>query len=342
MITIRDVAKRAGVSAITVSRVINNSGSVSSITREQVRRAIQELHYVPNSLARNLRSRQTHTLALVVSDITNPFWTTLARGVEDTAARNGFHVILCNTDEDPTKQANYIDLLLQRQVDGILLAPTANDPLSLTTLKRQNVPCVLIDRRVDSFKADLVTSDNREGARQLTRHLIQLGHRHIAMVSGPDSISTARERIEGYCQALQENGIPVVEALIRRGGYKEDSGRQLVCELLAVEPRPTALFAANNSLAVGALQALHEAGLQVPDDIALVCFDDIPQASSIYPFLTVVAQRPYEMGATAAQLLMERLASQKHRKVREIILDTQLVIRKSCGHGLGPASHSED
>ncbi len=331
MVNIKDVAKLAGVAPITVSRVINHSGSVNPATRERVQRAINELHYVPNTLAQSLRSKQTHTIALLLSDITNPFWTTIARGVEDAAAEKGFHTILCNTDEDPEKEATYLNLLLQRRVDGIVIAPTTNDKLRLTALKRHQLPCVLIDRRVDGFKSDVVCGDNRGGAELLTEHLIRLGHRQIALVSGPHSISSAEERAEGYRAALRKHRIPIEESLIFRGEFKQDSGYQLVKRLLERDPRPTAIFAANNLIAVGALQALREIGLRVPEDIALVCFDDIPYASAIEPFLTVVAQPAYEMGRTAAGLLMERLAATRNIRTREVVLAPELVVRQSCG-----------
>lgn len=331
MVNVKDVAKLAGVAPITVSRVSNNSGSVNPATRERVQKAIDELHYVPNTLAQSLRSKQTHTIALLLSDITNPFWTTIARGVEDAAAEKGFHTILCNTDENPEKEATYLNLLLQRRVDGIVIAPTTNDKLRLTVLKRHQLPCVLIDRRVDGFKSDVVCGDSRGGAELLTEHLIRLGHRQIALVSGPSSISSAEERAEGYRAALRKHRIPVEESLIFHGEFKQDSGYQLVKRLVECDPRPTAIFAANNLIAVGALQALREMGLRVPEDIALVCFDDIPYASAIEPFLTVIAQPAYEMGRTAACLLLERLAATRNIKTREVVLASELVVRQSCG-----------
>jgi LacI family transcriptional regulator len=332
--TIRDVAERAGVSPITVSRVVNNSGYVSTATRKRVEETIDKVSYVPNVLARSLRSKQTHTIALILSDVTNPFWTTVSRGVEDVAAQNGFSVILCNTDEDPDKEARYINVLLRRRVDGLLISPAKKDSKHLHFLSGQKVPCVVIDRKVEGLKADMVRGDSVDGAYQLTKHLIGLGHRRIALISGPSYVSTAEDRVQGYLKALQEYALPVEEQLIRRGEYKQESGYRLVKELLTTEPWPTAIFAANNFIAVGALQALREADLRVPEDIALVCFDDIPQASLIYPFLTVAAQPAYEMGTTAAQMLLERLANTgKRRRKREVIMKTTLIIRKSCGGG---------
>ncbi len=334
MVNIRDVARRAGVAPITVSRVINNSSNVHPATRARVQKAIAELHYVPNTLAKSLRSRQSHTIALILSDITNPFWPTVARGVEDAAAERGFHTILCNTDENPDKEATYLNLLLQRRVDGIIIAPTTNDKDRLALLKRQQVLCVLIDRRVDGFKADVVYGDSREGARLLVEHLLGLGHERIALINGPSSISSAQDREEGYRTALRQRHVRIDENLILRGDFKQDSGYQLTRKIMTRRPRPTAIFAANNFIAIGALQALREVGLRVPEDMALVCMDDIPHVSEIDPFLTVAVQPAYEMGATAARLLIERLTARRNLRPREVVLPPTLIIRRSCGQEL--------
>jgi len=334
-VTIRDVAKLAGVAPITVSRVVNNLPGVSPDTRDRVHKAIAELNYVPNAMAKSLRSQQSRTIALVLTDITNPFWTTVARGVEDTTARRGYNVIFCNTDEDLEKEAKYINILLQRRVDGLIIAPSSNDEQCLLSLKHHNVPCVLIDRRVNGFKADVVRSDSREGARLLTQHLINLGHRRIALLAGPLEVFTSRERLAGFLETMHKNNIPVDDDLVKEGMFEEDGGFQFAREILDCLPRPTAIFAANLSIAIGALRALREAGVRVPEDIGLVCFDDLPQASLIYPFLTVWAQRPYAMGVAAAELLLDRMTSKTRRhKVREIIIDADLIIRKSCGSEL--------
>jgi LacI family transcriptional regulator len=334
-VTIRDVAKLAGVAPITVSRVINSLPGVNQATRERVNKAIAKLNYVPNAMAKSLRSRQTCTIALVLTDITNPFWTTIARGVEDTVAEKGYNVIFCNTDEDLEKETNYINILLQRRVDGLIIAASSDDAQPLLSLKRHNIPCVLIDRKVKGFNADVVRSDNKEGARLLTQHLINLGHHRIAMLAGPFKVFTSRDRLAGYLEALEKNNIPIDDNLIKEGMYEEDGGFQFVKELLGRVARPTAIVAANLSIAIGALRALREAGIRVPEDVGVVCFDDLPQASLIYPFLTVWAQRPYEMGVAAAELLLNQMTSKaKRRKLREIIIDADLVIRKSCGNEL--------
>lgn len=334
MATIRDVAQRAGVSPITVSRVINNSGYVSEETRRRVRAAIEELNYVPNILARSLRSKRTHTLALVITDVTNPFWTTVARGVEDKAVENGFSVILCNTDEDPEKEKSYIEVLLKKRVDGVIIAPVSSKGATLYILAQQSIPFVVIDRRVEGIDADLVIGDSVGGAYELTKHLIELGHQRIAIIAGPEQVSTAEDRLTGYLQALEEFGIPVDEALIKRGKFDQEAGYKLTKELLELEERPTALFAGNNFIAIGALLALREGGVQVPDDMALVTFDEIPQLSAVYPFLTVAAQPAYEMGAIATELLLERLAGEREGN-REVVLKAELILRRSSGAKVG-------
>lgn len=277
MVTVRDVARAAGVSAITVSRVVNASGPVNAITRERVEKAIADLRYVPNGMAKSLKSRQTHTLALVLTDITNPFWTTVARGVEDTAAARGYHVIVCNTDEDPQKELNYINILVQRRIDGMILAPSSNNTERLDLLSRYDMPCVLIDRHVKGKKMDIVRGDNAKGGFALTRHLIGLGHRDIAIMSGPVEVSTASQRLDGYRRALAAHDIPIQPDYIKYGTFKEGSSEQIVKELLAASPRPTAIVAMNNLMCIGALRALRAEGLRVPEDIALVSFDDIPK-----------------------------------------------------------------
>ena len=331
MPTIKDVARRAGVAPITASRVINNSGYVSAETRRRVEAAIEELGYVPNRVARSLRSKRTQTLALVLTDITNPFWTTVARGVEDAARVGGFSVILGNTDESEPREYEYVQVLLQKQVDGFLLVPARHGARSVALIRRQKVPLVVLDRTVEA-NVDTVRSDSVGGARALTHHLISLGHRRIAMLTGPREVSTAVDRALGYRQALEEAGIPVTGDLMRFGPYTQQGGYAMTLSILSLSSRPTAIFAGNNFIAVGALRALREAGLQVPEDMSLVAFDDLPPSFVVEPFLTVAAQRAYEMGQVATQLLLTRLAEQEPGQPQEIVLSTELIVRRSCGN----------
>jgi LacI family transcriptional regulator len=337
MPNIRDVARRAGVSTVTVSRVLNDSGAVSEDTRKKVEDAIEELSYVPNLLARGLRSNRTDTLALVIPDITNPFWTTVARGVEDKAIENGFSVILCNTDEDPEKQKSYIEILVSKRVDGVVIAPVNRDVSALSSFSGHGIAYVLIDARIEGIDTDLVLGDSIGGAYGLVSHLAGLGHRRIAIIAGPEQAPTAQDRLSGYLQALQEWAIPVDDELIRHGSFDQDSGYELTLELLQLGQRPTALFAGNNVMGLGALIALRDHGVRVPEDMALVAFDELPQLSVLHPFLTVADQQPYQMGTIATQLVLERLMGQRQER-REIMLETKLILRESSGGRITPES----
>jgi LacI family transcriptional regulator len=343
MSTISDVAKLAGVSAMTVSRVINNSGYVGRVTRSRVVAAIEELAYVPNALGRQLRSKRTKMLALVLSDITNPFFTTIARGVEDVARGHGFSVVFCNTDESEAEEARYLLMLVQRQVDGVLLVPASTSGKSLRMLASHKMPVVVLDRRIRSRKSDSVRSDSQAGAHTLTKHLIGLGHRRIAMLTGRRSVSTSIDRVAGYRMAMAEAGLQVDDDLVRFGAYNygdfdQVDGSGMAREVLAVDPRPTAIFAANNFIAFGALRALRESGLRVPDDMSLVTFDDLPDDWHDDPLLTVLAQPAYEVGRQAAELLLDRLASKDKTKRRVVLLPGELIVRRSSAPPAAPAS----
>jgi LacI family transcriptional regulator len=331
MPTIHDVARRAGVGSITVSRVINNSGYTSAETRERVENAIAELGYVPNTLARSLRSRRTHTLALLLTDITNPFFTTLARGVEDTANQSGYTVIFCNTDESRDKEEKYLNVLLQKQVDGFLLVPTQSQPDAVLKIQKHSTPVVVLDRHIQDIEVDTVRCDSVEGAALLTRHLVSLGHRQIAMLSGAVGVSTMDDRVAGYCQALEEAKIPIKEQYIFRGDFQPESGYEMTRQAISLPSRPTAIVAANNFITIGAMKALQEMELEVPEDIALAGFDDLPQSMVTFPYFTVVSQPAYEMGRIATELLLERLNKTENKDPQEIILPIQLIIRQSAG-----------
>ena len=331
MPTLRDVAKRAGVAPITVSRVINNSGYVSAQTRARVEAAVEELGYVPNRLARSLRLKHTNTLALVVTDITNPFWTTVVRGVEDAANEAGFTVILCNTDESEAKQDAYLQVLLQKRVDGILFVPASGAAEPVNRVQKQGIPIVVLDRRVPGTQVDVVRGDSEGGAYQLVRHLLGLGHRRIAALSGPEGVSTAVERVSGYRRALREAGLGEGAEQVCYGQFTQPSGYQVAQEALERRPQPTALFATNNFIAIGALRALGDAGLRVPEDISLASFDDLTSALAIEPFLTVADQPAYEMGRQATKLLTDRLSGLAGNGYKEIVLPAKLIVRRSCG-----------
>ena len=334
MTTIRDVAKFTGVSPITVSRVVNNSENVRPETRDLVKKAIAKLGYIPNLTARSLRSRQTLTLALVVPDITNVFWTTVARGVEDAAQDGGYSIMLCNTDENPEKFTKYLNTVIQQRVDGVLLVPYSTDIQQLSQLIEMDIPTVIIDRRVNEWDGDSVYCDSVAGAQALTQHLINLGHRKIALFSGPAATSTSEDRVAGYCLALHKAGIPINERLIWYGEFREATGKVLTRELLGSGQTSTAIMAANNKIASGVLEELRHQKKNVPGEIAVCCFDEIPEVERLFPFLTNVSQPAYDMGANAVQLLISRINSTSKLPARKVILPTRLLLRYSCGRFL--------
>ncbi len=330
MSTINDVAKRAGVSAMTVSRVINGTGYTSPATRARVEAVIEELGYVPNALARQLRSKRTKTIALVVSDISNPFFTTIARGVEDVAAAQGFSVMYCNTDESADEEEQYLRVLIERQVDGVLLVPARSSDDSFRLLNRHRIPVVVLDRRVAARQVDTVRCDSEAGAYALARHLLELGHRDIAVLTGARTISTSIDRVTGCRWALDEAGLELADGRVLFGGFNQADGHRMALEVLdAPGPLPTALFCANNFIAFGAIRALRERALHVPQDISVVAFDDLPEEWVSEPFLTCAAQPAYDIGHRGAELLLGQVAGEHEPRGESVVLPFALIVRRS-------------
>ena len=335
MATIHDVAKKAGVAPITVSRVINNSGYVSDELRKRVNEAIEELGYVPNVLARSLKSKRTNTIALVFTDITNPYFNILARGVEDAASELGYTVIFCNTDESQEQEDKYIQLLLQKQVDGILLVPAETASKSIERIRKQETAVVVIDRRIDGMQADIVRGDSEGGAYQLTEYLIKMGHQRISLLSGPEKVSTSVDRVRGYQRAMRDYGLE--DAIdYHYGEYTQKSGRSITEELFSQKIPPTAIFGGNNLITIGALAALRNLKINVPDEVAVASFDDIPENLTVKPFMTAIAQPPYEIGQEATKILVSRI---KHGEIapndyQEVVFPVELIVRESSGKKL--------
>jgi LacI family transcriptional regulator len=331
-VTLRDVGKLAGVSAMTVSRVINGRGGVDAETQRRVEDAITALDYVPNRIARGLLSQKTETIGLIVPDVVNPFFAPVVRGAETAARRAGYRVLLCNSEGDLRLEREYIEDLVAHRVEGLLLAP-ANDETrhSIFPLLRGGFPLVLLDRSLPDSDCDLVVSDSISGARRLTEHLISVGHRSIAHLTDADDTSTGRDRLQGYREALAAAGIAARDDLVFRTTVDQLGGYRATQEVLALHSRPTAIFAVNNMTAVGAMKALRERGLSVPEDMALVCFDDVEHLAVLSPFLTVVDQPAETLGSLGAQLLLERIAGKAGPRSRRIVLQTDLVLRRSCG-----------
>jgi LacI family transcriptional regulator len=325
-----DIAKRAGVAPITVSRVINNSGYVSQSTRGRVEAAVKELGYVPNTIARGLRSKRTHTLALVVTDIANPYFTSMARGVEDVAGASNYTVIYCNTDESEAKEEKYANMLAQRQVDGVLLVPSCGNAKTIKFFEANGINVVLLDRRIPGVGTDVVCSDSESGAYRLVKLLIGLGHKRIAIITGHEDISTSADRVTGYQRALKEADLSDND-LIYYGAFNEQSGYEFTNQAMRKSTKPTAIFGGNNFIAIGVMKALHDMKLDIPDDVSVVGFDDLPESMFMKPFLTVARQRAYEMGKLAAELLLKRISGEIPQEHREIVLPVEIVVRESSG-----------
>ncbi len=329
--TIHDVAQRAGVSSATVSRVLSDKPHVSQEIRDRVYAAIEELNYQPNRVARSLRVQRTSIIGLIISDIQNPFFLSLVRAVEDVAHTHQHAIFLCNTDEDVEKEKLYIDLMLAENVAGVIISPSREQDDPCEKLLKNNIPMVVVDRRLPDVAVDTVVVDNFHGAYALVEHLIQDGHTRIGAILGVPSATTGRERREGYLQAITDHRLTRLPELLRTGIPQEAIGYQLANDLLNLPEPPTALFTGNNLLTMGTVRAIQERGLHIPDDIAIGAFDAINWMSLIKPELTVVAQPTYQLGQAAANLLLQRLEDHT-RPVQEVILQTQLLIRQSCAH----------
>jgi LacI family transcriptional regulator len=334
VVTIDDVSRHAGVSPATVSRVISNRGYVSPKARWVVFRAIDELGYVPNAMARGLKTQRSGLVALLVPEIVNSFYTTLARGAEDAANAKGLHLIIGNTDEDPEKEKVYAELMVASRVEGVVVATAGRSPMPMRILSERKVPTVLVDRIVEGFDADIVRGDSYNGALALTHHLVKLGHTDIALINGHTATSVAVEREAGFREALRQAGIEPDEQRISAGTWFIEDAETRVTDLLSREVPITAIFGANNFMAIGALRALRRHGLRVPEDVALVSFDDVEIAAEIDPFLTVMAQPAYSMGTLAMGLLLERISGQYDGMTRELVLTPRLTVRRSCGASL--------
>ena len=335
MATIYDVARRAEVSPATVSRVVNGHANVDPALAERVRRAMGELGYRPNAVARNLRRSRTTLWAVIISDIGDPFYTAMVRGVEDAARLAGFSVVLCNTDDDEDKEGRYVDAALAVQMAGVIVAPAGPGVPHVRRLLDARVPVVVVDRAPADLRVDTVLVDNELGAQAATAHLIEAGYRRVACITGPRAVSTADQRAAGYRAALQEHGRPVDEALIVHTDFREAAGYDAMRALLALDERPDAVFAAGNRLVLGALSCLADRGVPVPGERGLAGFDDLPWAGLIRPALTTVAQPAYELGRSAARLLAKRIA-EPARPPSTVTLATHLEIRASSVR-FGPA-----
>jgi LacI family transcriptional regulator len=334
--TVRDVARLAGVSAMTVSRAINNRPGVSAETRLKIEKAVAELNYAPSKVASSLNSSKTELIGMIVPDVSNPFFGPIVRGAETTARKAGFRLLLCNSESDLRLERDYITDLVAHRVEGLIIAPVGDgSEAHLRRLVEGNFPIVLIDRSIAGLEVDGVSLDNADGAQRMMAHLVAVGHRRIAFVNDTDDVSTGRDRLRGVKAGLAAAGIGFSDDLIFHTSTDQIGGYRATQQILGLEERPTAIFTVNNMTAMGAMQALRQANLKVPEDVALVCFDDVPHLAVISPFLTVIDQPAETMARVASQLLLERIAGNAGKHARSVTFQGNLIVRESCGTKLG-------
>lgn len=327
MARIKDVAHHAGVSPATVSRVLNGTAHVSADVQDRVMLAVEALGYRPNRLARSLRRQQTETIGVVVSDIENPHFTRAVRAIEDAAFKQGYRVVLCNTDETASKQQAYLDVLAAEQVVGVILAPADPDDPTISALLDMHIPIVAFDRSVTDERADAVFADNVQAVRLATEHLLGLGRTHVGFISGRDEIQTGAERLRGYVETMQLQGL---ESIVGCGEFRLEPARQATRKMIEEHGDLDGLIVGNNLMAIGALQALRDAGRRIPDDVAFVGIDDPPWAELVAPSLTTLGQPTQEMARSAFELLIDRIEKRRTRS-RYVVYHFELVVRESCG-----------
>ena len=335
-ITLKELGARARVHPSTVSRVANKAPSlrIAPVTRQRIEALLRETEYRPNGVARGLKLRQTFVLAVVIPDVTNPFFAALFRGVEDGASPRGYNVLLCNTDGSPERQWSHVQSLHARRVDGVILASSFLKDPTVRWLRHQRIPYVLVNRFSDDDHDPFVGSDDLLGGRIATEHLVQLGHRRIGHLAGMATVSTGVMRRRGYLAALAERGLAPDPRLVIESGYTEEGGARAAERLFALDDRPTAIFAVTDMTAVGAFGVARRMGLRVPEDVAIVGYNDIPLASRMVPALTTVRVPIHDFGSAAARLLLEQIESGEPTQ-RRVIFNPNLIVRGSTVAGAG-------
>lgn len=328
MTTVKEVARAAGVSPATVSRVLARRPTVDPALAARVWQAASELGYRPNHIARSLRTKQTTVWGVVVSDIRNPFYTDLLRGLEDAARDAGYALLIGNADERLDKETSYLELFVAERLAGVIISPASQELTDMTLVLSQGIPVVVVDRELHGQLVDTVLADNEGGAYQATRHLFGQGYRRIACITGPADRTTATDRLGGYLRAHAEAGVDIDEALVRHSDFRQGGGYTAAYELLTSPRPPDALFVANNLMTIGALEAATQLRRRLPDDLGIVGFDDMPWAPLLSAPLSVVAQPAYEMGRTAASLLLKRARGDKGPPIR-LVLPVELRVRKT-------------
>ena len=329
IVTIKDIAKEAGVSVATVSHVINETRFVSDELQERVKKIMEKLDYYPNLMAGSLRRKRTNTIGLIVPDNSNPLFAELSRAIEDLGFSSGYSVMLCNSAYDFDKELKYIRTLRSKRVDGLIIIPTTTKSDHINQLVENKVHVVVLDRTGTGVKADMVSVDNFQGAHDATMHLINSGHCCIGYIDRPFDLPHSLDRVHGYSKALEDKGIKLQKGLIVKGGFSYEDGAKAMQILLKQKPIPTAVIAFNDITAIGAIRAIKDQRLKVPEDISIIGFDDIPQSSYTIPRLTTVHFPKYKMAEAAYKLLTEKIEGSVSEEGVRVILPTRLIIRNS-------------
>jgi len=331
-VTLRDIAKETGFSVNTASRVLNNKPDVSAETKRTILEAAKKMGYRPNKLARGLRSNKTQTVGVIVADIANPYFSALVKSLQENMRRYDYSIILEDTNEDYKQEEEAIQVMLSERVDGLIISPVQTGRETIIDLERSYLPFVLLGRHFDDLDTDYVTLDDVQGGMLATEHLIDQGHEHIALIDGPLQISSAQGRLKGYRNALKKHGLSICEPFLRTGAVTMLDGYRVATELLRVDPKPTAIFAFSDFVALGVMRAVREAGLRIPDDVAIVGYDDVGIAACLTVPLTTVSMPREEMGKRAVEILHEKI-SRKTDLHYHVKLPTRLVVRESTKSG---------
>jgi len=331
--TMRDVANAAGVSTATVSRVLAGHLVVRKSVRDKVLETIQALNYHPNRVARDLRSGLRKVIGVIIPDLQNPFLTAVVQGVESVLCQAGYSLVLGNSDGLAKREQTHLALVRGEGAGGLIIVPSNDPQADYQQLASWDIPVVAVDRMPKGLQIDLVSTTNYQGAHEATEHLLSHNYKEIAFINGPQEVSVSQERLAGYCNALRSAGIAIRDQLIVHSDFRQPGGRSSMHRLLELSRPPRAVLVANNLMTLGAVQAIHEQGKNIPDEVAVFGFDEMPWAMSLWPPLSAVAQPAIEAGRAAAQMLLERLHD-PGRLVRQLVLPTRLVVRSSCGnHG---------
>jgi LacI family transcriptional regulator, galactose operon repressor len=330
MANMQEIAKMAGVSLGTVSHVLNNTAKVREPTRKRVLEAVQAAGYQPSQLARALRRDKTNMIGMIIPDITNPFFPAVVRGAEDVAFSNGYRLVLCNTDNDHSKELVHLNELRTYLPAGLIVIPSDFSDLTAQaeSYRQAGTGVVCIDRLPKNWSGDSVTAGNEEGAYNATRCLLQMGHTKLAVITGPLHLTNAKERLGGFKRAVHEARLHLFPEYVQEASFDKAGGFSKAVVLLRLIPRPTAIFASNDMIALGALLAIREAGLRCPEDVSLMGFDDLDIAETTNPSLSSVSQSGYQLGTTAARILLDRLGGDKSR-AKHLVLPTSLKLRHS-------------